>query len=593
LRSIRSWFKRKPLRGSSMTIAGFTRTRRAGCASLLAAALAGCTVGPNFERPAPWWSPTAWFGGRPKAALRSEPVAAPLDPNWWDLFRDRELTSLESRLAGSNLDVQVATVRIAESRAQLGIARADLFPRLNADGSYTRERISPVGAIAAINGANAGGSGFAGSAGSFGSAGAGFSGSSATLGAFPATAATGGRAIPPFDLWQYGFDSTWELDLWGSVRRGVESARATMQAAAENRRNTLVSAQAELARDYIQLRGVQRNIQIVRENLGTAQESLRLTQERAASGLTNELDVSNAQAQVNSVASQIPALQQQEGQAINALSLLLGEAPRALQAELGAPKPIPPVPPRVPVGLPSDLIRRRPDIRAAEAQLHAATADIGVAVAAFFPSVSLSGSFGFQALTLAKTFSWDSRQYGIGPTVSLPIFQGGRLRATLQLRKQTQKEAALTYQRTVLQALHDVDNALIAYTNEQRRRDQLQQDVNASRRALDLARQRYTQGVATFLDVLDAERTVLAAEQQLNDSTTTVSTNLVALYKALGGGWEMTYPVEPAGNNGVAGAGPDTSCNAAAEHDRRLVRLRGQPESLPKPAAASPAYRCG
>ena len=555
MRSIRRWFKRKRLRGSAMAITGFARTRRRCCAGLLLAALAGCTVGPNFARPAPWWSPAAWFGGRPKPALRSEPVAAPVDPNWWDLFRDPELTSLENRLAGSNLDVQVATVRIAESRAQLGIARADLFPQLNADGSYTRERISPLGAIAAINGASAGSHGFAGSAGSFGSAGSGFAGNTGTLGAIPASVAAGGKTIPPFDLWQYGFDSTWELDLWGRVRRAVESARASEEAAAENRRNTLVSALAELARDYVQLRGVQRNMQIVRENLRTAQESLRLTQERAASGLTNELDVSNAQAQVSSVAAQLPVLQQQEAQAINALSLLLGQPPRALQAELGAPKPIPPVPPRVPVGLPSDLIRRRPDIRAAEAQLHAATADIGVAVAAFFPSVSLSGSFGFQALTLAKTFSWDARQYGIGPTISLPIFQGGRLRSTLQLRKQEQKEAALTYQRTVLQALHDVDNALIAYANEQRRRDQLQQDVNASRRALDLARQRYSQGVATFLDVLDAERTVLAAEQQLNDSTTTVSTNLVALYKALGGGWERTYPAEPAGGNGTPGSG--------------------------------------
>lgn len=541
------------MRGAAKTIARLARTRRAGCASLLVAVLAGCTVGPDFERPAPWWSPGAWFGGRPKPVLVSEPVAAPVDPSWWDLFRDPELTSLENRLSGSNLDIQVATVRIAESRAQLAIARADLFPQLNADGSYTRERLSPLGALAAIGGSSAGGganraSGFAsGGNANFGSQAGAFGGNSGTLGAVPASA-VGIRHVPPFDLWQYGFDSSWELDLWGQVRRGVESARASMQAAAENRRNTLVSAQAELARDYIQLRGIQRNIQIVRENLRTAQESLRLTQERAASGLTNELDVANAQAQVNSVAAQLPNLEQQETQAINALSLLLAQAPRTLQAELGKPKPIPPVPPRVPVGLPSDLIRRRPDIRSAEAQLHGATADIGVAVAAFFPSVSLSGSFGFQALTLAKAFSWDARQYGIGPTISVPIFQGGRLRATLQLRKQQQREAALTYQRTVLQALHDVDNALVAYANEQRRRDQLQQDVNASRRALDLAQQRYTQGVSTFLDVLVAERTVLAAEQQLNDSTTTVSTNLVALYKALGGGWETTYPPEPADN---------------------------------------------
>ena len=536
---------------------------RTGAAGLLLTALAGCTVGPNFERPAPWWSPAAWFGGHPTPLVRSEPVAAPIDPNWWDLFRDPELTSLENRIAGSNLDVQVATVRIAESRAQLGIARADLFPRFNADGSYTRERISPLGAIAALGGGTAGGgpngaSGFAsGGNANFASGAGGFNGASGTLGAIPVSS-TGARTIPPFDLWQYGFDSSWEIDLWGQVRRGVESARASMQAAAENRRNTLVSALAELARDYIQLRGIQRNIQIVRENLRSAQESLRLTQERAASGLTNELDVSNAQAQVNNVAAQIPNLQQQEAQAINALSLLLGQAPRALQAELGTPKPIPPVPPQVPIGLPSDLIRRRPDIRSAEAQLHAATADIGVAVAAFFPSVSLSGSFGLQALTLAKAFSWDARQYGVGPTISLPIFQGGRLRETLQLRKQQQREAAITYQRTVLQALHDVDDALIAYTNEQRRRDQLQQDVNASRRALDLARQRYTQGVSTFLDVLDAERTVLAAEQQLNDSTTTVSTNLVALYKALGGGWETTYPAQPPANGGGTAPGRNT-----------------------------------
>lgn len=530
-----------------MAIRGLSGLRRWGCAAALLPMLLGCTVGPKFEQPAPWWSPASWFGSSPKQARISEPAAAPVDPNWWDLFHDPELTSLENRVAGSNLDLRVTTIRLAESRAQLGVTRADLFPRVNADGSYTRERVSPLGAISAINGGSAGASGFApsGSGGAFGSSGGGFGGNTGTLGAFPAGLATSGRTIPPFDLWQYGFDSSWELDLWGRVRREVESARASAVAAAENRRNTLVSVLAEVARDYIQLRGVQRNLQIVRENLGTAQESLRLTQERAAGGVTTDLDVANAQAQVNSTAAQIPGLEQQEAQTINALSLLLGQAPRTLQAELARPKPIPPVPPRVPVGLPSDLARRRADVRAAEAQLHAATADIGVAVASFFPSVSLSGSFGFQALTLAKTFSWDARQYGIGPTISLPIFQGGRLTATLDLRKQQQKEAAISYQRTVLQALHDVDNALIAYGTEQRRRDQLQQEVAASRRALDLARQRYTQGIATFLDVLDAERTVLAAEQQLNDSTTTVSTNLVALYKALGGGWETTYPVEP------------------------------------------------
>ncbi len=531
-----------------MATHGLAVLRHWGTAAMALPVLMGCTVGPDFKRPSPWWSPTSWLGGGAKPAHVSRTVTAPPDPDWWELFHDRELIALENRVASFNLDLRVSTVRIAESRAQLGVVRADLFPRVNADGSYSRERISPLGAIAAIGSGSAGGGttgGFASTGnGGFQSTGAGFGGTTATLGGVPAASATGGRTIPPFDLWQYGFDTSWELDLWGKVRRAVESARASTRAAAENRRGTLVSVEAEVARDYILLRGIQRNLYIVRQNLHTAEETLKLTEERAAGGLTTELDVANARAQAKSTAAQIPALEQQEAQTINALSLLLGQPPRALRAELKEPKPIPPVPPRVPIGLPSDLVRRRPDIRAAEAQLHAATADIGVAVASFFPSVSLTGSFGFSALTLGKAFSWDARQYGIGPTLSLPIFEGGRLTATLDLRKEQQKEAAINYQRAVLQALHDVDNALIAYRDEQLRRQQLVEMVAASRRALDLARQRYTRGISSFLDVLDAERTEFAAEQQLNDSTTTVSTNLVALYKALGGGWESTYPAE-------------------------------------------------
>jgi NodT family efflux transporter outer membrane factor (OMF) lipoprotein len=207
---------------------------------------------------------------------------------------------------------------------------------------------------------------------------------------------------------------------------------------------------------------------------------------------------------------------------------------------------VPPVPPQVPIGLPSELARRRPDIREAEAQLHAATADIGVAVADFYPKVTLDGSIGLQALKFKDLGSWNARQYGLGPTISLPIFEGGRLRATLALRRVEQQEAALNYQQTVLQAWHDVDNALTAYAAEQKRLDALREAVLQNRRAVDLSRQRYTQGVADFLNVLDAERSLLQAQLQLADSTTTVSQNLVQLYKALGGGWEKDYPVETA-----------------------------------------------
>jgi NodT family efflux transporter outer membrane factor (OMF) lipoprotein len=497
--------------------------------------LTGCTVGPDFAAEKPWYAPTSWFATRaPAVVAASEPVAEPIDPTWWALFNDPELSALEQRVAAANLNVRLAGIRLGESRAQLGIARADEMPTLNTNGSYTRERLSQKGVISLLSGGSS-------SSGSFASQGSSANGLTGTSGAVPSTV-TGGTVIPPFNVFQYGFDASWEIDFWGRARREVEAARATVSADEESRRNALLSVLAELARDYVQLRGVQASMQITNQNLGIANESLHLTQERAAGGLTTDLDVANAQAQVASTAAELPALQQQEAQLINALSLLLGAAPAALRAELAAAKPIPPIPPKVPVGLPSELARRRPDIRQAEAQLHAATADIGVAVADFYPRVTLSGSIGLQALMAKNLGDWASRQYGLGPSISLPLFEGGRLKATLELRKQQQQEAAITYQQTVLQALHDVDNALVAFEAEQRHHAQIEAAVTANRRALGLARQRYDQGLSTFLDVLDAQRSLLTTQTQLVDSTTTESTNLVALYKALGGGWESTYP---------------------------------------------------
>jgi NodT family efflux transporter outer membrane factor (OMF) lipoprotein len=345
-------------------------------------------------------------------------------------------------------------------------------------------------------------------------------------------------------LFQGGFDASWEVDLWGGVARSVESATASTEAANEATRSTLLSSLAEVARDYIQLRGVQAQLAIARENVRTARQSLDLTQQRAAGGVTTDLDVANASAQLRTTLSQIPTLEQQEAQTINALSLLLGQPPNALREELVTAKPVPPVPPRVPVGVPSELARRRPDIRQAEAQLHAATADIGVAQANFYPTLNLTGSVGLQSLQFGKLFNLNSKQYSLGPGLTIPIFEGGQLRATLQLREALQQEAAVNFQKTVLQAWHDVDNALTAYKAEQTRRDELIQAVAENRRALALAQSRYQQGVADFLTVLVAETSLLASQQQLADSTTTVSSNLVALYKALGGGWEIDMPEE-------------------------------------------------
>jgi NodT family efflux transporter outer membrane factor (OMF) lipoprotein len=287
-------------------------------------------------------------------------------------------------------------------------------------------------------------------------------------------------------------------------------------------------------------------LQITRQNLGSAQESLRLTSARAAGGLTTDLDVANAAAEVATIRAQIPALDQQISQLSNAIALLLGQPPRALEHELAAARPVPPVPPRVPVGVPSELARRRPDIRRAEAVLHAATAATGVAVADFYPRITLMGNGMLQGLQPANLADWASLAYSIGPSITLPIFDGGRRTRTLELRKAQQQEAGITYQRTVLGALHEVDDALTAYGAEQRRRDELARAVAEDRRAVALARDRYEQGVADFLQVLIAQRALLAAEQDLADSTTIVSTNLVALYKALGGGWENTQPATAA-----------------------------------------------
>ena len=487
--------------------------------------LCGCTVGPDFERPS-LWSPASWFSAHPaKEPARpavSLPVAEPVDPEWWAAFGDPVLTGLMRRAAASNLDVRAASIRLAESRAQRGIAGAAEFPQVNGNAAYTRERPSENGVVSLF---------------SSGAAAAASNGLGGRQGGIPST-----TRIGAFDLFQGGFDASWELDLWGRVRRAVESADAAVDASAEARRSTLVTTLAEVARNYVRLRGLQETLRITRSNLATAEQSARLTAERARGGLATDLDVANARAQAEATAANLPLLEQQAAQTANAISLLLGMPPGALAIELSPPRPVPPVPPRVPVGLPSELARRRPDIRQAEAQLHAATADIGQAEADFFPRVTLSGSFALQATQFANLGNFGSRTFGLGPSLTIPVFESGRLRRTLELRRAQQQEAALNYQRTVLQAFHDVDNALLAYRAEQLRRDRLAAQAAQSRLALGLAQSRFRQGVSDFLEVLTAQRTVLAAEQQLADSTTTVSTNFVALYKALGGGWETAYP---------------------------------------------------
>jgi NodT family efflux transporter outer membrane factor (OMF) lipoprotein len=274
--------------------------------------------------------------------------------------------------------------------------------------------------------------------------------------------------------------------------------------------------------------------------------------------MTTDLDVANAAAQVSTVAAEIPRIEQEEAHLMNALGLLLGEPPQALRAELSTAKPVPPVPPEVPVGFPSELAKRRPDIRQADANLHAATADIGVAKANFYPSLTLNGSIGIQTLKTQSLWNWNAEQYALGPTLNIPIFEGGRLKAQLELRKAQQRSAAVQYQKTVLNAWTEVDDALTAYEAEQRRRQQLIEAVKQNRLALGLAQSRYKAGVSDFIEVLDAQRSLLVTEQLLAISTTNVSGNLIAIYKALGGGWEPDLPLAVAGADGPGGLSAGT-----------------------------------
>jgi NodT family efflux transporter outer membrane factor (OMF) lipoprotein len=478
---------------------------------ILGGFLGGCTLGPDFVEPNPHLPDNAAFSGQ---AVSAAHLPAPTDPNWWTVFSDPILTNLESRIADANLDVRAATIRIAESRYQRGVTASAEFPSINGDAKYQRELYSKNGIISLI-------------------------------GPLLGPAGTSGINIQPINEYTVGLDMSWELDLWGRVRRQIESADAQVNQAEDNRRDALVSSLAELARDYIQLRGTQEQIRIAENNVKVDREVLQLAQQLQQKGVRSGLDAENAAAQVEGIRAQLPSLQQQEIQYLNAIALLLDLPPTALNAELSPRHAIPRSLPRVPLGIPSELARRRPDIRAAEDQLHAATANIGVAIASFYPKFQLNGTVELDSLQFNNLFKSSSLQYMAGPSVTLPIFDAGRLKSTLELNEAQQVESALSYHKTVLQAWHEVVNAIAAHRLEQVRRARLRGQLDHTRAALDLSRSRYNDGVTDFLSVLDAERSLLQNEQQYATSTTNVSLDLITLFKALGGGWEQTFPDRP------------------------------------------------
>ena len=506
-----------------------------------------CSVGPNFhapqaEVPAQWHDPQqaasapAPAAGASRAsggAVASVPAMdSDPDPRWWRSFADPTLDGLIERAGRGNLDLQEAVLRIVEARTQEQSAAAQGLPNVRASGSYQREQL--------------GAKGFLESAGVYNKVdqlGAPNSPINAIAPGAGAAVESGANNVlneltSPINLWQVGFDASWELDLFGRVRRSVEAAHAQTEEALESRNDALVSLEAEVAQTYMQLRGAQALRQITQSLVDQQDEIVRLTQSQAKVGLASELDVKSAAAQLAQTQAQLPQYDQQIEQALNGLSYLLGEPPGSLATELSAPAAVPPVPPAVPVGLPSTLARRRPDIRRAEASLHAATADVGVAVAQFYPDISLTGQVGTRATNASGLTHWSSLFYSFGPSISLPIFEGGSLVANLHLSQAQQQQAALEYRKTVLMALRDVDNALAVYRTDQARRAALGDSVAALQASFELARDSYRKGLVTFINVLDAERQLSDAQQQYTQGTTQVSTDLVALYKALGGGWQ-------------------------------------------------------
>ncbi len=477
-----------------------------GCT--LGCILPGCAVGPNFVRPKPsvpaHWSATATGNGAEGAARVS---AAPAQTAaWWSTFDDPTLTSLVEQSAGQNLDIQQAVLRIEEAQAQVAVVAGGLWPDVSANASWSRQRLStntPNGAIFGLN----------------------FPGLPPTL-------------VNPYNQYQLGLGASWTLDLFGTERRALEAANAQMQAAVEGEHAALLSMVSDVAATYIDLRGAQARRAILLRSLATQRDLLQLTRDRRNAGLTSDLDVENATAEVGTTQAQVPLADRQITFDINELSELMAKPPEALRAELGRAQAVPPVPPDVPIGLPSDLARRRPDIRQAEADLHAATAEIGIAISDYFPQLTLTAGGGVQSEGLSQLIQTASRFVSLGPAIELPIFEGGRLRATVRLRRVQAKEAAVIYAQTVLTALNQVEDALAAYGADQARRASLATAVKASHNARLLARQRYESGVASFIDVLDAERTEEENEVALADATTAVSADLVQLYRALGGGWQ-------------------------------------------------------
>jgi len=469
--------------------------------------VAGCTVGPDYKKPD---MPTPASYGAPSQlqAPLSLPVGESVDlTQWWKQFHDAELESLINRALAQNPDLLTAQSRVREAREQEIIAGAKGLPQVNAIGNavHFHSNSSP---FQQLSGGQSGGGASAGSSGT------------------------------DLKIYSAGFDATWEIDIFGQVRRSVEAAQAGSEAAQWQMRDGEVSLTAEIAADYVSLRADQARMAILDAQIKSQQDTLALIAARAKAGFVTELDVNQQRQLLVSSQAQRPALLADMLAMRHGIAVLMGQQPGTLDAELDATAPVAPVPPRLPVGLPSDLLRARPDIRMAERKLAQATANIGVAVADLYPKFDLLAALTFTSSHFSSLLSGDSLGEAGAGSITWPIFHGGQIHANIRAKEEEEKQAYYAYQKAVLGGVQNAEDALVRYETEQQRFVALQQGAKTAAASTALALQQYRAGLAMYTSVLQTQSTQLTAEDNLAQSRAALTADLIAVYKALGGGWK-------------------------------------------------------
>ncbi len=470
--------------------------------------LAGCTVGPDYKKPELATPPTFARPPGVQTAPYSSPTTVTADlSQWWLKFDDAELQSLIGRALASNPDLDSAISRVREARQQEIIAGAAALPQVNATANAAHLH-SGSGILDKLGGGNAPGGG--------------------------AAAASGATDIKLYSL---GFDASWEIDVFGGIRRSIEAAQANSEAALWQLRDGEVSLSAEVATDYFTLRSKQARMAVLQSEVKSQQDVLALTAARRRTGFVTQLDVNQQVSLVSSTQAQIPELEAEQRAMQDAIAVLLGVSPGALDNELAPAKAMPPIPTELPVGLPSDLLRRRPDVRAAERKLAAATAQIGVATSDLYPKFDLLAGISVASNHFSNLFSGANLgEFGLG-SIMWPIFKGGEITANINAKNEEAQQAYNAYKTSVLGAIRDADDALARFIKEQMRCEVLQHDVASSSSSVRLAQEQYRLGLVTYVNVLTAQSTLLSARDQLEQSRLALATDAVSLYKALGGGW--------------------------------------------------------